>query len=331
MRHSKKLLVTGGAGFIGSAFIRKVLAKGSCYEKIVNVDLLTYAASLDAVASVENDPRYTFVQGDICNERLIETLCVEHAIDTIVHFAAESHVDRSISAPRAFFETNVRGTFALLEVVRRLPHIHFHHVSTDEVYGSLGIEGCFDETSPYAPNSPYAASKAASDHFVRAYAHTYGLSTTLSHSTNNYGPFQNREKFLPCMILNCLEKNPLPIYGEGINMRDWIHVDDHIDALELILQKGKPGNVYGIGSGNGVKNIDLLFLLIQEVSCLLKEDPESFRSLISFVADRPGHDFRYAIDASKIKKELEWTPKYSLIEGLKNTSLWYFSNVYAEK
>jgi dTDP-glucose 4,6-dehydratase len=331
MRQSKRLLVTGGAGFIGSAFIRKALEKDSHYERVVNLDLLTYAACLESVASVESDSRYTFVHGDICNEKLVEQLCVEYEIDTIVHFAAESHVDRSIAGPRAFFETNVRGTFALLEVVRKLPCMHFHHVSTDEVYGSLGMEGCFNEDSAYAPNSPYAASKAASDHFVRAYAHTFGLSITLSHSTNNYGPFQNKEKFLPCMIYKCLEKKSLPLYGEGVNMRDWIHVEDHIDALMLIVQKGTSGSVYGIGSGNAIRNIDLLFLVIQEIAAYLGEDPKELERLISFVADRPGHDFRYAIDSSKIKNELNWEPRYSLIEGLKNTILWYSKGLYVER
>ncbi len=235
----KRLLVTGGAGFIGSAFIRYGLKQGIGCEKIVNLDLLTYAADLRNLASVENDPRYLFVQGNICDEALVEKICVEMGIDAIVHFAAESHVDRSISGPRAFYETNVGGTIALLEVVRRHPQIHFHHISTDEVYGSLASEGVFSEDSPYRPNSPYAASKAASDHFVRAYAHTYGISTTLSHCTNNYGPGQHVEKFIPRMIYGCYHRQPLPLYGSGANVRDWIFVDDHSEAVWTILEKGE--------------------------------------------------------------------------------------------
>jgi dTDP-glucose 4,6-dehydratase len=322
----KRFLVTGGAGFIGSAFIRYGLKYHPRCEKIINLDLLTYAADLRSLASVETDPRYLFVQGDIRDEALVEKLCVEYEIDTIVHFAAESHVDRSILGPRAFFETNVGGTLSLLEVVRRQRHMHFHHISTDEVYGTLTQEGTFSEDSPYRPNSPYSASKAASDHFVRAYAHTYGLSTTISHCTNNYGPSQNVEKFIPRMIAGCFHKKPLPIYGEGIHVRDWIFVDDHSEAVWLILEKGKRGSVYDIGGECERRNIDLVQSLIDEFASLRKEDPKDLMSLIAFIGDRPGHDFRYAIDCSKIKQELGWRPLHDLPSGIRKTITWYLEN-----
>ncbi len=319
----RRFLVTGGAGFIGSAFIRYGLQKVSFCERIVNFDLLTYAGNLENLSSVDQDRRYRFVQGNVCDEALMAALCREEEIDTIVHFAAESHVDRSIEGPRAFFETNVGGTFALLELLRQMPQLHFHHVSTDEVFGSLGEEGVFNESSRYAPNSPYAASKAASDHFVRAYAHTYGLKTTLSYSTNNYGPGQFSEKFLPRMIARCLEKQPLPVYGSGINVRDWLYVEDHVEALWLILEKAAVGSIYGISGGTEKRNIDLLHLLIQELALQLNEDPEQFYQLITFVPDRPGHDLRYAIDPEKIQQELGWRPRHSLKEGLKKTVMSY--------
>lgn len=326
MPQSKRhFLVTGGAGFIGSAFIRAGLKNIPFCQKIVNLDLLTYAGHLENVKEVENDPRYHFIRGDICDEALVEKVLRDHEIDTIVHFAAESHVDTSITSPRAFFETNVRGTFSLLEVVRKLPYVHFHHVSTDEVFGALGAVGKFTETSPYAPNSPYSASKAASDHFVRAFAHTYGLSTTLSHCTNNYGPYQFPEKFIPRMILNCIEGKSLPVYGDGKNQRDWLYVDDHVEALWLILEKGKKGSVYGVGDGSEMENIQLLYLLIDELALQLGEDRSCFEKLITFVADRPGHDFRYAIDAAKLRDELGWTPRHSLKEGLKETVRFYLN------
>ncbi|MBS0603517.1 MAG: dTDP-glucose 4,6-dehydratase [Verrucomicrobia bacterium] len=322
----KRFLVTGGAGFIGSAFIRFGLKHHPHCEKIVNLDALTYAADLRNLASVEMDPRYLFAKGDIRDEALVEKLCVEHEIDAIVHFAAESHVDRSILGPRAFYETNVGGTLALLEVVRRQRHIHFHHISTDEVYGTLTHEGSFSENSPYRPNSPYAASKAASDHFVRAYTHTYGISTTISHCTNNYGPCQNVEKFIPRMIYGCIHKKPLPIYGEGVNVRDWIFVDDHSEAVWSILEKGEKGQVYDIGGECERKNIDLLHTLIQEFSHLKEEDPKELTSLITFVSDRPGHDFRYAIDCGKIRQELGWRPLHDIGSGIRKTIAWYLEN-----
>jgi len=323
----RRLLVTGGCGFIGSAFIRWGLKKVTHCEKIVNLDALTYAGSVRNVASVARDPRYLFVQGDIRDEALVEELCAVHGIDAIVHFAAESHVDRSIAGPRAFYETNVGGTLALLEVVRRRPSIHFHHISTDEVYGSLMHEGYFSEDSPYAPNSPYAASKAASDHFVRAYARTYGLSTTLSHCSNNYGPYQHEEKLIPKMIYGLYHRAQLPVYGTGVNVRDWIFVDDHVAAVWAILERGKRGQVYAIGGECERKNIDLLHAIIDQFAALRKEDPQELRSLITFVPDRAGHDLRYAIDCSKMKQQLQWLPAQSLESGLRQTIAWYLEEL----
>ncbi len=317
----KRLLVTGGAGFIGSAFIRYGM-QHLLIDKIVNVDLLTYAGCEKNMADFINNPRHTFIRGNICDSALIKRLCQEYTIEAIVHFAAESHVDRSIHDPSVFLETNVHGTFALLEALRALPYLHFHHVSTDEVYGSLE-SGFFNENSSYRPNSPYAASKAASDHFVRAWGHTYGLSTTMSHCTNNYGPYQHDEKFIPHMIRNCLQGKPLPIYGTGINVRDWLFVDDHAEALWMILEKGKSGEVYDIGGETEVRNIDLLHTLIDCLAPRLSQDAQKLRNLITFVKDRPGHDFRYAIDCKKIKNELGWTQRHTLPQGLEKTVAWY--------
>ncbi len=327
LRQVGNILVTGGAGFIGSAFIRYLLNpihqfSGTC----VNLDLLTYAGNLENLAEVENDPRYRFVKGNICDEELIATLCKENSINTIIHFAAESHVDRSILGPKAFVETNIMGTFHLLEVLRRFPHIHFHHVSTDEVYGSLGDSGYFCEETPYQPNSPYSASKAASDHLVRAYSHTYGLSTCISNCSNNYGPFHFPEKFIPLMILNCLQRCPLPIYGKGINVRDWLYVEDHAQALLLLLEQGRKGESYNIGGGAEKRNIDLVKDIIVLFAETFEESKEKLESLITYVKDRPGHDFRYAIDYSKIRNELGWKPKHSLSEGLKKTVAWYLNH-----
>ncbi len=317
----KRILVTGGAGFIGSAFIRYGL-ENLLLDKIVNVDLLTYAGHEKNMEDFLDNPRHVFIRGNICDSVLIKKLCQEYSIEAIVHFAAESHVDRSIQDPSAFLETNVYGTFALLEVVRQLPYLHFHHVSTDEVYGSLE-NGFFNENSSYRPNSPYAASKAASDHFVRAWGHTYGLSTTMSHCTNNYGPCQHDEKFIPHMIRNCLQGKPLPVYGEGINVRDWLFVDDHVEALWMILEKGKSGEVYDIGGETEMRNIDLLHTLIDCLAPRLSKDAQKLRDLITFVTDRPGHDLRYAINCSKIKDELGWTQRHTLPEGLEKTVEWY--------
>lgn len=319
-RKIANLLITGGAGFIGSAFIRNILTKDIAI--VVNLDALTYAGRQENLEQVANDPRYHFVHGDIRNQALVEHLCREHEIDTIVHFAAESHVDRSISSPEAFLETNVMGTFNLLEVVRRLSSIHFHHVSTDEVYGCLGSEGLFTEESRYQPNSPYAASKAASDHLVRAYAKTYGLSTCISNCSNNFGPCQFAEKLIPLIILNCLERKPIPIYGEGHNVRDWLYVDDHAEALWLLLEKGVSGEVYNIGGEEEWRNIDLVHLIIKLIAYIQSSDEELLRKLITFVKDRPGHDFRYAIDCSKIK-QLGWKPTKTFQAHMESTIHWY--------
>lgn len=325
-RHIRNILVTGGAGFIGSAFIRYLLSPELNFSGIcVNLDLLTYAGSLENLKSIEKHPRYIFQKGDIGNETLIEHLCQEHQIDTIIHFAAESHVDRSILGPKAFIETNILGTFRLLEVVRRNPHIHFHHVSTDEVYGSLGETGYFTEETPYRPNSPYSASKASSDHLVRAYHHTYGLSTCLSNCSNNYGPYQFPEKLIPVMILNCLERKPLPVYGKGVNVRDWLFVEDHAKALWLLLKRGKKGETYNIGGESEQRNIDIIHEITRIVAEMQGVPHTELLSLISFVEDRPGHDFRYAIDCTKIQREIGWRPPHTFSDGLKKTVLWYMS------
>lgn len=321
------LLVTGGAGFIGSAFIRMLLRFSSFEGRIVNVDKLTYAANLDLLNGFHEHPRYRFIQGDINQTGLIETICLESEIDAIVHFAAETHVDRSIEASSLFIETNIRGTVSLLEVLRKFPHIHFHHISTDEVYGSLGESGLFTEHSPYRPNSPYSATKAASDHLVRAYAHTYKLSTTISHCSNNYGPGQYPEKLIPLMISRCLAGEPLPIYGRGANVRDWIYVDDHVDAVWAVLRRGQKGQMYNVGGGFEMSNLELVHGLIDALAKHLDVDPEKYRSLICFVADRPGHDFRYAIDGAKIQGELGWRPKWTWPRGLQRTIQWYVKNI----
>ncbi|NGX39829.1 MAG: dTDP-glucose 4,6-dehydratase 2 [Chlamydiae bacterium] len=324
-----RLLVTGGAGFIGSAFIRYLLEKVPHIEKVVNLDLLTYAGNLDNLSSVSSDPRYAFVHGDILNSPLAEQQIRTHEIEAIVHFAAESHVDRSIENPRAFYRTNVEGTLSLLEVLRRFPDLHFHHVSTDEVYGSVE-EGTFTEESLYQPNSPYAASKAASDHFVRAYANTYGLSVTLSHSSNNYGPCQFAEKFIPRMITGCLKEEPLPVYGKGINVRDWIYVEDHVEAIWLIVENGQRGQTYNIGGKKELRNIDLLKMLIKRVAHAKGHQPEKYHSLITFVEDRPGHDLRYSLQCEKIEKELGWEASHPFELGLEKTIAWYLEHSHVE-
>lgn len=326
-RDVRHVLVTGGAGFIGSAFIRYLLSPEVQFEgRCVNLDALTYAGNLENLQSVAEDPRYLFQQGDIRHPALVEHLCQEHAIDTIIHFAAESHVDRSILGPQAFVETNVMGTFHLLEVVRKYPHIHFHHVSTDEVYGSLGETGYFTEETPYQPNSPYSASKAASDHLVRAYTHTYHLSTCVSNCSNNYGPYQFPEKLIPVIILNALERKKIPIYGEGKNVRDWLHVEDHAKALYLLLKQGRTGQTYNIGGESERRNKDLVKEILHLMAEIEDVCVEELETLITYVKDRPGHDLRYAIDCSKMKREFGWTPQHSLSEGLKETILWYQNN-----
>jgi dTDP-glucose 4,6-dehydratase len=325
-RTINNLLVTGGAGFIGSAFIRFLLKQVPSFTgRCVNLDLLTYAGNLANLREVENDPRYYFQKGNICDQPLIENLCQEHDIDAIIHFAAESHVDRSITGPKTFIETNVLGTFQLLEVVRNNPHIHFHHVSTDEVYGCLGETGMFTEETAYHPNSPYSASKASSDHFVRAYATTYNLSTCISNCSNNYGPFQFPEKLIPLMILNCLNRKSLPVYGKGQNIRDWLYVDDHAKALWMLLEYSQKGETYNIGGEEEWKNIDLVHEIIRVVAKLKGIDKGALEQLISYVQDRPGHDFRYAIDCSKIKKEIGWKQDHDFSQGLEETIKWYIT------
>ena len=323
MRALNSVLITGGAGFIGSAFIRYLFRHVGFQGRVVNLDRLTYAANLELLQSVESHPLYRFVQGDINDQPLIEKLLAEEKIDTIVHFAAETHVDRSISSARPFFETNVLGTLSLLEAARKFSRIHFHHVSTDEVYGMLGESGVFNEMSPCRPNSPYAASKAASDHLVRAFAHTYKLSTTLSHCSNNYGPGQYPEKLIPLMIHRALGGQPLPIYGRGANIRDWLHVDDHARAIFLILKQGRSDQTYDIGGNCELSNLELVGLLLETIAAETGKNINELRSLISFVSDRPGHDFRYAIDSSKIRQELGWKPSMGLLEGLADTIRWY--------
>jgi dTDP-glucose 4,6-dehydratase len=334
MQHTRplsSLLVTGGAGFIGSAFIRYLLRNPHFSGKVVNLDALTYAADLNSLKAFENHPRYRFIQGDIKNQPLVEKMVLKYEIDTIVHFAAETHVDRSITSAYPFVETNVIGTLSLLETVRKFPSIHFHHISTDEVYGSLGESGFFNEQSPYRPNSPYSASKAASDHLVRSFHNTYGLSTTLSHCINNFGPYQNVEKFIPLMISNCLANKPLPIYGRGTNIRDWLYVEDHAEAIFTILQNGKKGEIYDIGGDAEFSNLEALHILIDLLSLETQKDPAAYFNLIRFITDRPGHDFRYAIDSSKIKKTLHWHPKISFSQGLLKTIRWYIRDCLQTK
>ncbi|MCB1107104.1 MAG: dTDP-glucose 4,6-dehydratase [Chlamydiia bacterium] len=309
------ILVTGGAGFMGSAFIRYILKQESFKGHVTNLDLLTYAGNLASVASVSADKRYTFCLGDIRNYSLLVDIHSERKIDLIVHFAAETHVDRSIDHPQTFLETNIMGTYSLLQLARG-KQIHFHHISTDEVYGALGEEGHFTEESPYRPNSPYAASKASSDHLVRAFAKTYGVSTTLSHASNNYGPFQYPEKFIPLMIQNALEGKPLPVYGKGDNVREWLFVEDHARAIWTILSCGERGEVYNIGGGNERSNLDLLHLILKEVEEVTGE--KNLERLITFVSDRPGHDFRYAMSGAKVEK-LGYLPMWSLEKGIRET------------
>ncbi|MCH1430144.1 MAG: dTDP-glucose 4,6-dehydratase [Chlamydiales bacterium] len=326
-RHFSSILVTGGAGFIGSAFIRHLLSLADFNGKIINFDALSYAGNLENLSSVEHDPRYLFEKGNICDKPHLLRLCHEHQVDLIVHFAAESHVDRSILSPMDFAHTNVLGTLTLLEVVREIPSIHFHHVSTDEVYGSLGEDGIFTEDSPYSPNSPYSASKASSDHFVKAYTKTYKLNTTISNCSNNYGPYQFPEKLIPLVIMRCHEEETIPVYGKGENVRDWLYVDDHVEAIWLISQKAKSGSYYNIGGNCEVKNIDIVRSIIDCYSNLTSKSADKLRSLITYVTDRPGHDFRYAIDCSNIKNDLGWEPKYSFKNGLNETVKWYLDNM----
>jgi dTDP-glucose 4,6-dehydratase len=345
----RRLLVTGGAGFIGANFVHYWL-HAHPGERLVVLDALTYAGNLASLEPVRERPELRFVQGNICNTPLVESLLREEKIDTVVHFAAESHVDRSIRGPDAFIETNVQGTHSMLKAVRKVwldektvPTHRFHHVSTDEVYGSLGPDDpAFHERTPYAPNSPYSASKAASDHLVRAYHHTYGLEVTTSNCSNNYGPFQFPEKLIPLMIVNLLHGRALPIYGDGRNVRDWLHVSDHCHGIDLILEKGRAGEVYNIGGRAESENLRLIETLCTVADEAFQRDPDfcsrfnacpaarggKSSTLIQFVTDRPGHDRRYAIDCGRLERELGYRAQVTLAQGLRNTFDWYVENAW---
>jgi len=324
-----KILITGGAGFIGSAVVRLAVSRG---HAVINLDALTYAACLDNVASVAEAPNYTFVKADIRDRATLDKVFAYHKPEAVMHLAAESHVDRSIDDPGEFIETNITGTFNMLEAARsywqkqgRPSDFRFHHISTDEVFGSLGTEGKFTEETPYDPRSPYSASKAASDHLVRAWIETYGLPAVLTNCSNNYGPFHFPEKLVPIVILNALARKALPIYGNGENVRDWLYVEDHADALLLVLEKGQLGRSYNIGGENERSNLDLVHTLC---SILDRVRPAGapYADLIEFVTDRPGHDARYAIDPTRIREELGWQPSVTVEEGLEKTVRWYLDN-----
>jgi dTDP-glucose 4,6-dehydratase len=336
----KNVLITGGAGFIGSNFVRYLLTKDTGVH-IYNLDALTYAGSRNNLTNLPDETRHTFIKGDICDRTLVENIMHQNHIDTIVHFAAETHVDRSILGPGQFVQTNIVGTYTLLDVARQLwlqedtfqdlltsNRLRFHHISTDEVFGSLGPDDPpFSEITPYAPNSPYAASKAASDHLVRSYGHTYGLPITITNCSNNYGPFQFPEKLIPLMILNATQGAPLPIYGDGQQIRDWLYVEDHCDAILTVLRKGSPGETYNIGGDNQPANatvVETLCEILDELQPNSSHVPH--KSLIEHVKDRPGHDRRYAMDITKIRHELDWRPHFSLEDGLIKTVEWYLTN-----
>ncbi len=327
-----KILVTGGAGFIGSAVVRRAVADG---HAVVNLDALTYAACLDNVAGVAGSPLYAFEQADIRDRAALDRIFAEHAPDAVMHLAAESHVDRSIDGPGAFVETNVNGTYNMLEAARahwlragRPAAFRFHHISTDEVFGSLPADpqGKFTEDTPYDPRSPYSASKAASDHLVRAWHETYGLPVVLTNCSNNYGPYHFPEKLVPVVILNALAGRELPIYGRGENIRDWLYVEDHADALLCVLEQGRPGRSYNIGGENERTNLDLVRTLCAILDELRPRESGSYADQIAFVADRPGHDARYAIDPTRIRDELGWRPSVTVEEGLRRTVQWYLDN-----
>ncbi|SNS55405.1 dTDP-glucose 4,6-dehydratase [Ekhidna lutea] len=328
MNTGENILITGGAGFIGSHVVRRFI--NSDKYKVISLDKLTYAGNLENLRDIENEPNYEFVKGDICDFDFINDLFKDYDFQGVIHLAAESHVDRSISNPMEFIQTNVVGTVSLLnaakEAWRGKESRRFYHVSTDEVYGSLGEDGLFTETTPYDPKSPYSASKASSDHFVRAYGNTYDLPYIISNCSNNYGPNHFPEKLIPLMIHNIRNKKPLPVYGKGENIRDWLYVEDHARAIELIFEKGQNGETYNIGGFNEWKNIDLVHLLCDVMDRKLGNEAGTSRKLITFVKDRAGHDMRYAIDASKLNSELGWEPSLQFEEGLEKTVDWYFDN-----
>jgi len=330
------VLVTGGAGFIGSNFVRFLL-KTEPDVRVINLDVLTYAGSLENLKDLPDSLRHNFIKGDICDRPLVDHLLRQHQIDTLVHFAAETHVDRSILYPEQFLHTNVQGTFTLLEAVRQywlmekalpIEAVRFHHISTDEVFGTLlPGEPAWTEDTPYAPSSPYSASKAASDHYVRAYGHTYGLPYSITNCTNNYGPNQFPEKLIPLMILNAAEGQPLPIYGDGNQIRDWLYVEDHCEAIWLVITKGASGQTYNIGAGSQPTNLQVVEHLCASLDELLPDSPHiPHRNLMHFVTDRPGHDRRYAIDITKINRDLGWQPRQTLGSGLHHTIQWYLSH-----
>ena len=329
----RRVLVTGGAGFIGANFVRYLLAQDPAV-RIINLDLLTYAGSLQNLENSLDVSRHMFIQGNINDASLVTDILQKYSIDTIVHFAAESHVDRSISGPAPFIQTNIMGTFTLLEAARQYWQIknnwneaqcRFHHISTDEVYGSLGAQDSpFTEQTRYAPNSPYSATKAGSDHLVRAYSHTYHLPVTLSHCSNNYGPYQHTEKLIPTIIQSCLHEKPIPIYGDGSHIRDWLYVEDHCRGIYKILQQGNRGETYNLGGNNQISNLELTKSICNLIDELFPKE-KSYQTLIQFVKDRPGHDWRYAIDTQKITQQLQWQPSETFSQGLQKTIRFYTS------
>ena len=326
----RNILVTGGAGFIGSHLVRLLVNKYPTYH-IINMDLLTYAGNLENLKDIEHKENYSFAKCDICDFKKVQQVFVDYKIDSVIHLAAESHVDRSIEDPFSFAQTNVMGTLSLLQVAKaywngNLTDKLFYHVSTDEVYGSLGKEGFFTETTKYDPHSPYSASKASSDHFVRAFHDTYGLPVVISNCSNNYGSYQFPEKLIPLFINNIVNNKPLPVYGKGENVRDWLFVNDHARAIDVILHKGKLGDTYNIGGFNEWKNIDLIKVMIKTVDRMLAREEGSSEKLITYVTDRAGHDLRYAIDSSKLKNELGWEPSLQFEEGIEKTVKWYLDN-----
>ncbi|WP_394148019.1 dTDP-glucose 4,6-dehydratase [Shewanella atlantica] len=333
----KTVMITGGAGFIGSALVRFFINETP--HRVINLDKLTYAANLESLSSIEDNERYHFIRGDICDRPLVDDILRRHRPDIIMHLAAESHVDRSIHGPDEFIQTNILGTYTLLEACRdylaelvsaKKQGFRFHHISTDEVYGELGETGRFTEQSPYNPSSPYSATKAASDHLVRAWSRTFRLPVVISNCSNNYGPFQFPEKLIPLMILNALEGKALPVYGDGKQVRDWLYVDDHVRALYRVATDGIPGSTYNIGGNNEKQNIEVVTTLCERLNVLIEDKPsgiDDFKQLITHVKDRPGHDLRYAIDATKIDRELNWKPQETFESGIGKTIQWYLDNL----